>query len=356
MSKKIIIASLPTLLALILFGFNNASATPRIAKIIGGKAANSNAWPWMAGLIHKHGSINTGLFCGASLIAKDWVLTAAHCVVDEDKSNFDIIINQTELDSLNTEHLTVDHIIIHPLFDSFSLENDLALIKLAKPSLIQPIQVLSPFTSQDNAGKSAIALGWGAISAISKQYPLTLHQVDLPIIDTPRCNAAMGNITDDMLCAGDGLGEKDTCFGDSGGPLVVFDTESQTWRQAGITSWGFGCARINFYGVYTRLKNYTTFISDHICTKHESPSSVSLKLSIDGNIVSANWTTLSDVSGYRLYYAPYPEAQVIYSIDMNRDTDFSVRLETGSAYYTAISSYNGNCLGDYSNIEHFIIK
>ena len=356
MSKKITIVFSPILLVLILIGFNSASATPRMARIIGGNTANSNAWPWMAGLIHKHHSISNGLFCGASLIARDWVLTAAHCVFNENNDSFDIIINQAELDNHNAERLAVDHIIIHPLFDNFSLENDLALIKLATPSSVQPIQVLSPFTSQDNPEKSAIALGWGSISATSEQHPLILHQVGLPIIDTPRCDAAMGDITDDMLCAGDGLGYKDTCFGDSGGPLVVFDTESKTWRQAGITSWGFGCAVVNFYGVYTRLKNYATFISDHICAKHEFPPPVSLKLSIDGKIASVDWNTLSGVSGYRLNYAPYPGAQAIYSIDMNRDTDFSVRLGIGSAYYVAVSSYNGNCLSDYSNIEHFIIK
>ncbi|NOQ14324.1 MAG: trypsin-like serine protease [Methyloprofundus sp.] len=355
MSKKNFTVFLQALL-LVLINLNSASATPRIAKIIGGRTAGSNAWSWMAGLVYKHYSISDGLFCGASLIAKDWVLTAAHCVIYEDKSSLDIIINQAELDNRNAERLAIEQIIIHPLFDNFSLENDLALIKLATPSHIQPIQVLAPFSSQDNAGKPAIALGWGSISPTSRQYSLDLHQVELPIIDTPRCDAAMGDITDGMLCAGEGLGLKDTCFGDSGGPLVVFDSESRTWHQAGITSWGFGCAIVDFYGVYTRLKTYASFISDHICSSHELPPPVSLKLNINGNIVSTSWNALNNISGYRLNYAPYPAAQTIGSIDMNHTTDLSVRLETGSAYYVAISSYNNNCLSAYSNIEHFIIK
>lgn len=356
MSKKIFIVFLYTLLMLVLISFNSVSATQRIARIIGGRPANPNAWPWMSGLVYKHDSISDGLFCGASLIAKDWILTAAHCVINKSNLSFDVFINQAQLDSDAGERLAVNYIISHPLFDNFSLENDLALIKLASPSLIQPIQVLPPFTSQDGVTKSAIALGWGTTSSPSIQYPLDLQQVDLPIISNSLCATSMDDITDDMLCAGDGLGRKDTCLGDSGGPLVVFDTESGTWRLAGITSWGFGCAEPGFYGVYTRLKNYASFISDHICTANESPPPVSLKLDIDGNIASADWNALSDVTGYRLNYAPYPEAQTINSIDMNHATDFSIKLGTGSAYYVAISSYNGNCLSHYSNIEHFIIK
>jgi len=358
MSKKIFIVFLHTLLILTSISFNYASATQRSARIIGGRPANSNAWPWMSGLVYKYEPISNGLFCGASLIAKDWVLTAAHCVFNESSASFDVIINQPQLDSGTGELLAVDSIIIHPEYNDFTLDNDLALIKLATPSRTQPIQVLPPFTAQDNAGKFAIAIGWGVISTSPEEYPLDLYQVDLPITDAPLCDAAMGDITDNMLCAGNGLGNKDTCFGDSGGPLVVFDTESQSWRQAGITSWGFGCADPGSYGVYTRLKNYAAFISDHICAAHELAVSTSLQLKIEGNKVRASWDSLNNVYlyGYRLNYAPYPDAQTIYSIDMNRSTDLSVTLGSGSDYYVAISSYHNNCISEYSNIEHFIIK
>ena len=343
---------------LLLPSINSVSATERMARIIGGGPADSGAWPWMAGLVYNH-SINTNeVFCGASLIAKDWVLTAAHCVIDISSSSFDVIINQAhlELDTASGERKHVDYILFHPLYNDFNLENDLALLKLATPSNNPPINVLAPFTSQDNAGKQGIALGWGSTSKASPLYPVELQQVGLPLIDNLRCNAVMGGVTENMLCAGDALGERDTCFGDSGGPLLVFDTESNSWRQAGITSWGFDCAATDFFGVYTRLKNYAVFISDHICSTNEIPAPVSLNLGIDGNIVSASWNALNKVSGYRLNYAHYPGAETIYSIDMNRVTDLSVGLPTGSAFYVGITSYNGNCLSEYSNIEHFIIK
>ncbi len=356
MPQKKFILFFHSFLLLIIFSLNTAPAAQKMARIIGGLPADPNAWPWMSGLVYKNSPISSGVFCGASLISKEWVLTAAHCLINKSHTSFDVFTNQAKLDNAIPERLSVERIIFHPLFDQFSLVNDLALIKLTSPSDIQPIMVLAPFTSQDNESKSAIALGWGAISENPPQYPTDLQQISLPLINNQLCEKSMGNITNDMLCAGDGLGHKDTCFGDSGGPLVIFDTESQTWRQAGITSWGFGCAEPGFYGVYTRLKNYATFISQHICTTSKTHPPVSLKLNIDGNIVSANWSAINNISGYRLNYAPYPEALSIDSIDMNQSTNYSVKLKTGSAYYVAISSYNTNCLSDYSNIEHFSIK
>lgn len=332
-----------------------AAASPRITKIIGGSPSDPEAWTWMAGLVPKHSSIED-VYCGASLIAKDWVLTAAHCVIDENSSSIDIIINQAQLDSSGGERLAVRFIIMHPLYDDITLDNDLALIKLATPSENVPIDILSPFTTQDDAGTTAIALGWGTVSTTAEQYPLDLHQVNLPIIDNLSCHVTMGDITDDMLCAGAGLGKKDTCFGDSGGPLLVYDDESESWHLAGITSWGFGCAERDFYGVYTRLKNYATFISGHICSARESLSPPDIQLDIQGNRVHLDWHSFDDISGYRLNYAPYPDAQVIYSIDMNQSSGFSIELGADSAYYVAITSYKGNCLSDFSHIEHFVIK
>ena len=254
MPKKTLI----TLLILLITCFNNATAAERMARIIGGRPADSNAWPWMAGLVYKNSTFTNDVFCGGSLIAKDWVLTAAHCVIDANNSDFEVIINHAQLDSHSGERLSVESILYHPLYNDINLENDLALIKLATPSGNTPINVLAPFSSQDNANTVATALGWGATSNMPLSLPLDLQQVDLPIVDHSRCDKAMGDITDNMLCAGDGLGEKDTCFGDSGGPLVVFDTESNSWRQVGITSWGFDCASPGFFGVYTRLSKSLT--------------------------------------------------------------------------------------------------
>lgn len=332
----------------------SAKITP---KIIGGTTADSKTWPWMTGLVAKNFSPQSGLFCGASLIAKEWVLTAAHCVIDESTASFDVIINQAIFDSPNSERISAEEIIFHPLFiDDGSFDNDLALIKLSKSSNTSPIKLISSYSFQDNPGKQGRALGWGTTSATEEIFPTELIQVDLPIIGNSECALSMGNVTENMLCAGFNLEEKDTCTGDSGGPLIVLDNESNSWRQVGITSWGFGCAQPDTFGVYTRLEKYASFISDNICSASEIPDPVTLSLSIDDKKVTASWNKSNLATGYRLYYAPYPGLQAIYSIDVNELTEFSAELTTGSAFFVAITAYNDNCLSDFSNIDDFVIQ
>ena len=80
-------------------------------RIIGGTTSQADLWPWMAGLTPKNASA-IAVFCGASLIAKDWVLTAGHCVVDQSPANFDIIINQAQLDADTGERIAVERIVL----------------------------------------------------------------------------------------------------------------------------------------------------------------------------------------------------------------------------------------------------
>lgn len=356
-------------LVMVIFCFSHTSNAQVTTKIIGGSRANSFAWPWMAGLVFKNFTASNALFCGASLIADDWVLTAAHCVLGEDSSSFDVIINRAQLGIDSGVRLSVSSIIIHPSYNFFTNENDLALVKLASPSVISPIQILSPNSFQDDAGKIARALGWGTtfydstVTSQTAQLSDSLQQVDLPLITNARCATSLASIndpdlfiTDGMLCAGDGISQKDTCIGDSGGPLLVFDTERNKWRQAGITSFGIGCAQRNFFGVYTRLEQYAQFISDTICHSTEIPAPVSLSLDIQNNLATASWSETNIASGYRLNYAPFPQGTPVFSFDMNQLKHFSINLPSGSAYYVAITSYNNNCLSEFSNIEHFIIN
>ncbi|MDF1584662.1 MAG: serine protease [Methyloprofundus sp.] len=345
-------------LALLLFSqLSLGSPEPIVPRIIGGTTSTANAWPWMAGLVPKQQPAFS-VFCGASLIAKDWLLTAGHCVAERAPGDIDVIINQAQLDAADGERIAVERIVLHPLYDALTLENDLALVKLRSSAQALPIQLLAPHSNQDASGKLAMALGWGIAIADDDfpVFPLDLRQVALPLISNAVCAARMGEgVSADMLCAGDGLGLRDTCSGDSGGPLIVFDTESRSWRQVGITSWGFGCAQFGTYGVYTRIKHYAAFISSAICSVSDVPVSTSLKLNINANIVSLNWNGDDSADGYRLNYAPYPDAQAIDSMDLNLLTDFSAELPSGSAFYVAITSYKNNCLSDYSNIEHFVM-
>ncbi|NOT85216.1 MAG: serine protease [Methylococcaceae bacterium] len=345
----------------------NASPLNIRPKIIGGEAADANAWPWMAGLVLSNS--NDNVFCGGSLIAPQWVLTAAHCMFDEFPANsgkyvlthtsaFDVLINRSNLASTNGERIAVAEIVTHPLFDHESLVNDLALIRLKTPAMSTPLETLPDFSVLDESGQdNAIALGWGNTSATKNAFLDSLQKVTLPIISNEQCKMRLSGIEDYMLCAGLSAGGRDTCEGDSGGPLIVFDAERGIWRQAGITSFGESdCGAPGFYGVYTRLDVFKEFISSRVCAADQIPPTPNLNLTTNGLTVTATWTTSDKAAGYRLNYAPYPAKAPIVSTELNLSGSLSVTLPKGSAYYVAVDAYNNNCRSGFSSVEHFVIE
>lgn len=86
----------------------------------------------------------------------------------------------------------------------------------------------------------------------------SLYKVDVPIVDRDTCNDAYGgDITDGMVCAGLEAGGKDACQGDSGGPLTIDGT------LVGVVSWGNGCARPGYYGVYSNVGKFADWIESN---------------------------------------------------------------------------------------------
>src|SRR5690606_5701573 len=103
------------------------------------------------------------------------------------------------------------------------------------------------------AGDMATVTGWGTTSA-GGQTAVGLMEVAVPIVSNAACNAVHGAIPDNMLCAGYVQGGKDSCQGDSGGPLIV--PNGTGWLQAGVVSFGRGCAQPEIPGVYARVSRY----------------------------------------------------------------------------------------------------
>ncbi|KAB1252001.1 Tryptase beta-2 [Camelus dromedarius] len=103
--------------------------------------------------------------------------------------------------------------------------------------------------------------------------PFPLKQVQVPIVENSVCDeqyhAGLSTaddfpiILDDMLCAG--RKGHDSCQGDSGGPLVC--KTKGTWLQAGVVSWGEGCAQTERPGVYTRVTSYLDWIYQYVPKK-----------------------------------------------------------------------------------------
>ena len=237
-------------------------------RIIGGtQTSSSSTWPWMV-MLSKTDS-TSDFFCGASLISEQWILTAAHCVDGKTKREVRAFVGLYDKSSPAEPAVAISKIVIHPEYDPNTSDNDIALLKLSSSATGKQILSFADVTTAASlmAGDDVSVIGWGdtTVDPDLVSYPNILRDVVMPYVSNTVCNSTMnGQVTDNMMCAGLALGGVDSCQGDSGGPLVFSIDDGiggVTWHQAGIVSWGYGCAEPGQYGVYTRVEKYSEWLA-----------------------------------------------------------------------------------------------
>jgi len=355
----------PLLLTFLLAGSPPGFAADISTRIIGGFPSAEGDWPWMT---HVRAEVAPGSFfeCGGTLIRPSWVMTAAHCVFDPQGNLmppewFDVLVG--EIDLLAGERIPVVRIIPYPDYQPPVDYNDIALLQLKRPAPQQPVQLpgLTFVEKWHNPavppGTMATALGWGTTSTESDVFPRFLQQVDLPIVDEETCQQAYAfDIKETQVCAGFVDGGKDACQGDSGGPLVAQSPPTgPSYVQVGITSFGEGCAQPNAYGVYTRVSSYSLWVTQNTCSPAERPAAPFIKLSLRGTDAQLDFAPVAGATGYRLYWAPYPEMYPVFQRDIGTSTSVNATLPSGIELWVAVDAYNGNCLGPFSNIEPLLV-
>ncbi|MGH8186742.1 MAG: serine protease, partial [Steroidobacteraceae bacterium] len=104
-------------------------------------------------------------------------------------------------------------------------------------------------------------MGWGATQENGEGSDGLLH-ARVPFVSNETCKKAYPTHVPTMICAGNEEGGTDTCQGDSGGPLFLIGPK-ESLSQVGIVSFGKGCARAGYYGVYTRVSSFKEWIRAH---------------------------------------------------------------------------------------------
>jgi secreted trypsin-like serine protease len=277
-------------------------------RVFGGREVPDGQYPFQVALL-KTDSLSTdpesqysSQFCGGTLIAANWVLTAAHCMRSDGNpltpDAFVVLAGSTDLES--GRRIAPKSIFINQSYDENSMDHDVALVELSEPVDAAPVALGTP-----GAATRAIVVGWGMTE--DEKYPRHLLETDLDVVANAECNIGIKAIyaaavkssvadlarqyrlkpgesdriadelaaglvdplTDAMLCAGIKTGGRDSCYGDSGGPLLA--TEAGRPVQIGIVSWGEGpsdsevkCGHADVYGVYSRIDSFRDWIDSHI--------------------------------------------------------------------------------------------
>ncbi|XP_065565648.1 trypsin-1-like [Artemia franciscana] len=243
---------------------------PNGAKIVGGNEAVPGEFPWMAGIF----LTNRGyprLFCGGSLIDHQHILTAAHCVNQtyHRPQPADLVVRLNEFDisskddGLDTLHVNVEKIFVHPLWNEKEFKDDLAILRLEQEVDFDPnlVPVCLPRGDETFTSKSATVSGWG-VTKEGGRASSTLRKASVQIEANEDCllkydGSVPFQILESNLCASNP--PRDACQNDSGGPLVV-QGDDERWTQVGIVSWGIGCGDRRFPGVYARISSYIDWI------------------------------------------------------------------------------------------------
>jgi secreted trypsin-like serine protease len=239
-----------------------ASVSPKSPMIVGGSAVPNGKYPFMAALLdtRRAGDAFDELFCGGTLIDKDSVLTAAHCLVNAKPDKLQVVLGRTALNQHRGQLRSVSGRFIHPRYNGNGYGYDAALLKLSLPVKgIKPIKLATAKQNKlEKPGHILTAAGWGVVKQRPGPFDIStfrMHEVSVPVVSDSRAKQAyqsQGLTYLPSLQVAAGKKGNGPCFGDSGGPL--FDSGSRT--QVGITSHGAGgCGTARYPVVYTEVNN-----------------------------------------------------------------------------------------------------
>jgi secreted trypsin-like serine protease len=228
---------------------------PRPDRIVGGRDTTIDKNPWQVALLAARVPANADAqFCGGSVVARRWVLTAAHCVDGGTRPDQIAVLFGTASLRTGGTRIAVSDIIVHPRWDPDTHDFDIALVNVTNDLSVQAIT--GPSSGASDPTGPIWVTGWGTTSWGGSGTTI-LQGVEVPHVSRATCNKPAsydGSVTTNMICAG--RSGADSCQGDSGGPASTASPRV----LVGVVSWGEGCAAARKFGVYTRVSQFTDWI------------------------------------------------------------------------------------------------
>jgi secreted trypsin-like serine protease len=227
----------------------------QVAPIVGGSNAGAGNYPYQL-----YNLIDVGLgraLCGGSVLSSTYGVTAAHCTVDTTNTGIESTageynVNQNEGTEQTRSSISV---VTHGSYNPNTMENDIAVFRVSPAWVLgSAVKAICVPPAGWSASGTAKITGWGTTTEGGSTANI-LQVATVSILTDASCRSSYSasEIHDSNICAADdGI---DTCQGDSGGPL------QNSNRLAGITSWGIGCARPRYPGVYTETSAFTAWIA-----------------------------------------------------------------------------------------------
>ncbi|XP_044736175.1 trypsin-1-like [Chrysoperla carnea] len=219
--------------------------------VIGGKDIDIQNYPYQLALL-----VNNKYTCGATIIGREYALTAAQCVKGVSESKITLRAGSNKADSGGYVH-KVSKVAVHEKYDQAKNLNDISLLKVSTPfDLTKPgVKAVGlPLVNEAiPTEKEAYLTGYGKTSATGIATNI-LHGTTFPTISDNVCKKSVPSLTGTMCCAGYTSGGRDACEGDQGSPLVFNN------KLIGITSWNFSCGLKPSPIVFTKVSNYRDWI------------------------------------------------------------------------------------------------
>ena len=275
----------------------NANGT----RVVGGSKIDIAAVPATVALLSNDRLASTGSyfqsqFCGGTVIAARWVLSAAHCLVTPEgrpvqATSLSVLAGSTNLEQPLNQPIGVTRVIIHQQYAGETFTNDIALLQLEYDALVTPAALdANEITLND----LAFIAGWGALQQGDDQtFPTSLQGAYVRLVPGASCDELFpvysGHVTARQVCAGYAAGGVDSCQGDSGGPLYRAPADGvQRMTLVGVTSWGYGCANAQSPGVYTSTRSYREWIlaNSGISNTQSAPTLVPVTQSLDNPLTA----------------------------------------------------------------------